>query len=92
MFYISHSAHDSSNGGTKAVSVTATLLLQYFFFLSINAALSTVSVFPCFCICKKTLFKKRQIFAWLCFKLGVSHAAIKGNGNYSQVYIYHINK
>lgn len=91
MFLIGHSAHDSSNGGTKAVSVTAALLLQYFF-RSVNAALSTVSAFPRFCICKKTLLKKRQIFAWLCFKLGVSHAAIKGNGNYSQVYIYHINK
>lgn len=54
--------------------------------------LSTVRALPHFCICKKALFKKRQIFAWLCLKLGVSHAAIKGNGNYSQVYIYHINK
>lgn len=57
MFCIKHRAHDSSNGDSKAVLVTATLLLQYFF-LSINAALSTVSAFPCIHICKKTLFKK----------------------------------
>lgn len=79
-------------GGTKAVSVTVTLLLQPFL-LSINAALFNYSQ----CLSSllhlhKDSILKRQIFAQFCLKLGVSHAAIKGNGSYSQVYIYHINK